>query len=90
MTTKMQRNNNRVVLTAPLDGKPWPEDFKISLKLTSDLSFIEKDLGFPNKRSRAAAAAHCAIQIYQTPITKKVRISIHFSKPNKMLSIPVI
>ncbi|SVC85931.1 uncharacterized protein METZ01_LOCUS338785, partial [marine metagenome] len=28
MTTKIQRNNNRVVLTAPLDGKPQPEDFK--------------------------------------------------------------
>ncbi len=28
MTTKMHQNNNRVVLTAPLDGNPRPEDFK--------------------------------------------------------------
>ena len=30
-----------------------------------------------NQRSRAV---HCAIQIYQSPIPKKVRIGIHFLK----------
>ena len=57
--------------------------------------YVHFRIEFHRKRPRICAnqgsrAVHCAIQIYQTSITEKVRIGIHFWKVKKQSRFPVI
>ena len=69
-------------MSKSLQGEPPP------LERSTGNPYIHFKIEFHRKRSRICAnqgsrAVHCAIQIYQTSITEKVSIDIHFWKVKK-------